>query len=294
MVGIEQSDVERILELGTEAQLIKAVSGVDGTILYSPYTAFENPKLLAELAERHGSGQLLSEFHAVRERQGLAVTSEEYPMLYDAIGRGLMLAPAVELPGGAGEQPFATMPYTLDRDLLIGEKPVLDKALAVVACVRCGEQFGGYSSLTDPVFAINALLRFGELEPHSSSRRQYRLMRNKGIVVYRPDPQPWGTWVTPTLVDTPDNRRALETARDLLMLGESMSGRDAQAARGLLSNDARYLTPMKTVTAIKPKLIHKETSSRGWSRLSWVTEPPRDRQAGITRSPATGRWRACR
>ena len=51
------------------------------------------------------------------------------PMLYDAIGRGLILGPAVELPGGAGEQPVATMPYTLDRELLIGEKPVLDKAL---------------------------------------------------------------------------------------------------------------------------------------------------------------------
>lgn len=259
LVGVERSDVDRILELGTEAELIKAVSGVDGTILYSPYTAFENPKLLADLAEKHGSDRLLAEFQAIRERQGLAVTSSEYPMLYDAIGRGLILAPAVELPGGAGEQPFATLPYTLDRGLLIGEKPVLDKALAVIACVRCGEQFGGYTSLSDPVFAISALLAYGELEPHSSSRRQYRLMRNKGIIAYGPDKQPWGSWVTPTLIDTPDNRRALEIARDLLMLGESMSGRDAQTARDLLSTDARYLTPMKTVKSIKPRLIHKES-----------------------------------
>lgn len=61
------------------------------------------------------------------------------------------------------------------------------------------------------------------------------------------------------MVDTPDNRRALEIARDLLMLGESMSGRDAQGARDLLSTDARYMTPMKTVKATKPKLIHKES-----------------------------------
>lgn len=108
VVDVERSDVDRILELGTEAELIKAVSGVDGTILYSPYTAFENPKLLADLAGKHGNERLLAEFQALRERQGLAVTSSEYPMLYDAIGRGLILAPAVELPGGAGEQPFAT------------------------------------------------------------------------------------------------------------------------------------------------------------------------------------------
>ena len=259
VVGVEHSDVDRILQLGTEAELIKAVSGVDGTILYSPYTAFENPKLLADLAEKHGGDRLLAEFQAIRERQGLAVTSSDYPMLYDAIGRGLILAPAVELPGGAGEQPFATLPYTLDRGLLIGEKPILDKALAAIACVRCGEQFGGYTSLSDPVFAINALLRYGELNPNSSSRRQYRLMRNKGIIAYGPDKESWGSWVTPTLIDTPDNRRALEIARDLLMLGESMSGRDAQTARDLLSTDARYLTPMKTVKSTKPKLIHKES-----------------------------------
>jgi hypothetical protein len=258
VVGIERADLDRVLDLGTRAQLIKVVSGVDGTILYSPYTAFENPKLLAELAEKHGSGQLQAEFQALHERQGLAVNSEDYPLLYDAIGRGLVLAPAVELPGG-GEQLFATMPYTLDRDLLIGEKPVLDKALAIIACVRCGEQFGGYSNLIDPVSAINALLRYGELGANSASRRQYRLMRNKGIVVYGPDPQPWGSWVIPKLVDTPDNRRALEIARDLLTLGESMSGRDAEAARGLLSADARYLTPMKTVSTIKPKLVHRES-----------------------------------
>jgi hypothetical protein len=59
--------------------------------------------------------------------------------------------------------------------------------------------------------------------------------------------------LTPTLIDTLDNRRGLEIARDLLMLGESMSGRDAQTARDLLSTDARYLTPMKTVKSTRPK-----------------------------------------
>jgi hypothetical protein len=257
-VGIDAADVDRLLDLGTQAQLVKAVSGVEGTLLYSPYTAFENPKLLADLAEKHGSDQLLSELAAVRERQGLAVTAEQYPMLHDAIGRGLLLAPGVELPGGAGEQPFATLPYTLDRELLVGEKPVLDKALAIIACVRCGEQFGGYSDLSSAVFAVNALLNNGKLEPHSSSSRQYRLMRNKGIITFGPDKVPWGSWVAPTLVDTQDNRRALEVARDLLTLGESLSGRQAETARDLLSTDARYLSPLKTIKATKPRLLHRE------------------------------------
>jgi len=257
-VGVEKSDVDRLLALGTDSQLIKAVSGVDGTILYSPYTAFEQPELLSDLAEKHGSEQLQSEFAALKARQGLAVTPESHPLIHDAIARGLIMAPSVHLPGGKAEQPFATLPYTLDKDLLRGQKPVLDKALAVIACVRCGEEFGGYSSLSNPVFAVNALLSYGELEPHSSSSRQYRLMRNKGILQFGPDKQPWGHWVTPQLIDTPDNRQALEIARDLLMMGEAMSGRQAEGARELLSSDARYLSPMKTVKATRPRLDHRE------------------------------------
>jgi len=257
-VGIEASDVDRIMSLGTEAQLIKVVSGVEGTILYSPYTAFENPKLLSDLAESHGTEQLIAEFAALREHQGLAVTPDLYPMLYDAIGRGLLVAPGVELPGGQGEQPFATLPYALDLNLLKGEKPVLDKALAVIACVRCGEQFGGYSRLSSSVAAVNTLLAYGALAPHSSSSRQYRLMRNKGIITFGPDTQPWGSWVTPTLVDTPDNRKALEVARELLTVGESLAGRESESARDLLSTDARYLTPMKSVKAARPRLAHRE------------------------------------
>ena len=83
-------------------------------------------------------------------------------------------------------------------------------------------------------------------------------MRNKGIIAFEPDTRPGGSWVTPTLINTADNRRALEVARDLLMLGETMSGRDAESARDLLSTDARYLGPMKTVKALKPRLGYRE------------------------------------
>jgi hypothetical protein len=257
-VGVEATDVERLMSLGTDSELIMAVSGSEGTILYSPFTAFENPALLNKLAEKHGHDQMLDEFSALRDHQGLAVTSEQYPMLHDAIARGLIMAPSVELPGGGPKQPFASLPYTLDRELLVGTKPILDKALAVVACVRCGEQFGGYNALKSGVMAIDRLLRDGVLNPNSSHRRQYRLMRNKGIIAFGPDIVPGGKWVTPTLIDTPDNRKALQIARDLLALGESFSGREAEAARDLLSTDARYLSPMKTVKATKVRLGYKE------------------------------------
>lgn len=259
VTGIERADLATVMSLGQDAELIQSVAGMDGEILYSPYTAFENPALLADLAEQHGGDRLLEEFAALRARQGLAVTPESFPLLHDAVGRGLIVAPSIKLPGADGrQQPFATLPYTLDRSLLIGEKPVLDRVLAVVACVRCGEEFGGYSDLPNAVLAIDKLLREGYLNPHSSSERQYELMRHKGIIRFAADPKPWGSWVVPTLIDTPDNRKSLEIARDLLTLGETMTGRSSEGAQQLLSTNAHYLSPMKTVKATRPRLEHSD------------------------------------
>jgi hypothetical protein len=80
------------------------------------------------------------------------------------------------------------------------------------------------------------------------------LLVRKGILQYGKDPMPWGTWVVPTLIDTADNRRALAIAADLLALGESMSGRQAENAQDLLSLNNRYLTPMKSLSSTRKRL----------------------------------------
>ena len=61
----------------------------------------------------------------------------------------------MERPGGT-LQPFATLPYTLDPGLLRSRKPVLEKALAVLACLRCGQHFGGATSLS-PGAMVNVI-----------------------------------------------------------------------------------------------------------------------------------------
>ena len=69
------------------------------------------------------------------------------------------MAPAVERPDGL-LQPFGALPYSVDRDLLKGRKPILDKALAVLACLRCGQHFGGATNLpaASLVMVIDKLL----------------------------------------------------------------------------------------------------------------------------------------
>jgi hypothetical protein len=157
-------------------------------------------------------------------------------------------------------QPFATLPYVLSRELLTIKKPVLDKALAVIACLRCGQHFGGYSSLSADqlLHVINKLLdpNRGFLLPNEAHRRQYGLMHRAGLIAFDPDLKPGGRWVTPRFIDTPDNREALQIARDLLAHGEPIDDRLGDATvRGMLAEGGNMSGPVQTVARYRDKAV---------------------------------------
>lgn len=244
-LGLDLNDVPRILELGEAAQLIKVVSTLDGDVLYSPFFGFENPELIGELFAAHGSGQLADELATLRQYQGLPISEAKYPALSDAVTRGLISAPTVQLPS-LTDQSFATLPYLPDSTLLTTRKTVLEKALAVVACIRTAENFGGATSARSPVRVLNALLdpnRDYTLGAHSSHARQYQLLYRLQIVDFVPS----GNWVRPKLIATMDNLEAVRLARDLLTYGEPIHDRGDSDAVSLLNLSAPYLSPIETV-----------------------------------------------
>jgi hypothetical protein len=263
-VGLDAAALPGLLEVGERAELVKRIQVPDGDVLHSPFFGFENPQVIADLIRDHGSDQLAEAFTAVRGEQGMPVGGNQ-PLLQDAIARGLLMAPAVKRPDGA-LQPFAALPYTLDRELLRGRKPVLEKALAVLACLRCGQHFGGYSSLSASglVDVINKLLDPGRgfLKPNEAHERQYQLIHTAGLVAFDPDPLPGGSWVVPRFIDTQDNREALRIARDLITFGERVTGRvgDEQARRAL-ALDQSFTAPMQTMHRTRAKV---PVSAKAW------------------------------
>lgn len=262
-LGLDTSEFADVLELSEQTDLIKTVELGRDKILFSPFFGFENPDLIAQIVQDHGSAEIADAFATLRDQQGLPLSMAS-EVIEDAVARGIIMAPSVELPSGEFEA-FATLPYTIDRQVLKGEKPIMEKTLAIIACLRTGQHFGGYSSLParSLVMAIDKLLRQGYIDPHSSSERQYRLLSRAGVIELGPDNVSWGRWRTPTLIDTPDNRAALMMAKDLLSYGESVASRvgGTEAAGTLLNSDDPYGTPMRTVQRYKKK---KHLTDRQW------------------------------
>ncbi|MFF7251530.1 hypothetical protein ACFZBU_47665 [Embleya sp. NPDC008237] len=254
--GLDSSAMSQLLEVGERAELVKRIQLPDGDVLYSPFFGFENPQVISDLVRDHGAGELAAAFAAVSGEQGLPV-GDTQPLLQDAIARGLLMAPSVKRPDGV-MQPFASLPYTLDRELLRGRKPVLEKALAVLACLRCGQHFGGATGLSAGamVNSIDKLLdpHQGFLRPHGSHARQYHLLLSNGLLAFDPDTRPDGKWVTPRFIDTPDNREAMQIARDLITFGEQLSGRVGdEQARQMLAAGQSFAAPMQTMHRTRAK-----------------------------------------
>ena len=245
--GIDPKAQEIILDIGKQSELVKEIELTDGDrIFYSPYFSFENPKLMSELFIKHTDEDIRAEFEKLKTYQGLPIT-DELPVLNDAVARGLLQAPSIEDPTGL-ERSFAFMPYTLGHDYLTTKKAILEKALAILACVRCGQHFGGYTAIYAPEPILETLLdplRDRRLRPHSSHRRQYRLLHRMGIVRFIPS----GSWVQPQLIETEDNIAAVKLAIELLKYsGEPLSDRGVPPdAPKMLMNQGRYLNPIMTV-----------------------------------------------
>lgn len=266
-IGLDTSDMPALLEVTKASQLVKVMPTIDGELAYSPFLGFENPDVIGGLANEHGSHLLADSLAAVRGEQGIPI-SLAGPVVADAVERGLLIAPSVELLGGQFES-FATLPYSLDKTVLRDRKPVLDKALAVIACLRCGQHFGGATNLS-PSALVRVIDVFldpdrGVLQPHSSHERQYRTLHRMGIIRFDPDPMPGGRWVTPRFIDTDDNRAALQLARDLLTHGESIGNRVSdEAARSALALGSPYSSPMQTVGRYREKA---EMNNKDWEAV---------------------------
>jgi hypothetical protein len=133
---------ERLLVVGDAAEAIKVASLGDLDVAYSPYFAYERPEEMGSLLSRIDVEKVRRSFEHVRGYQGTPVTEDaDGEVLRGLIGAGLMAGPHLEDPNHKLKL-FAMAPYGLPHHLLTVEKPVLDKAMAIVTAMRMGQNWG--------------------------------------------------------------------------------------------------------------------------------------------------------
>ena len=262
-LGLDDTTYAKVLDVGRSGKLIEQyTSPADNeTILYSPLYWIENPekvKRMYELLKRHGADEVHTALSKVRSYQGFPLLNEvlttesssssaEIEIISEAIRRGIILAPEVD--SFRGKRNFAFVPTV---GLPVEEKIILEKAMAVLACIRYGQHFGSITKIHDPEAILNAVLRPPHrIGSHTEIRRQYAILVGRGMGRVFPDSTQRERYFF-ELIPTDENKRAVQLARDLLKVGEVIEGKGlSREAQGVLFYTGSYDEAIRTLPKLK-------------------------------------------
>lgn len=219
-----------------------AVQTVDGTpTAYSPLAVDGNPSAYLQWARRF-PGEVKSAIDTLSQAQGLSLTDHRLarnPTIMDAVQTGVLMPVTVN--GATGSQKFLFAPR---GGLAPEEKTVLDKARAILSCVRYGQNFAQGVAIKYPRRILEILRDNKQFKRgHPDLMSQYGLLAEK--LIGHPFEESSDRWNF-RIDDTEENMKALNTAIEMLEYGTSASVTiDLDAQKALLS-PSQYQGPATT------------------------------------------------
>lgn len=252
-----------VLDIGKSGKFIEEYYSPDTEekILYSPIYWVENPKILEgvyTLLKQFGAENVIKVLERIQNYQGYPLPdslfetkkeslSQDDQILFELIKRGIVLAPQVN--SFKGSKKFAFTPHP---EISIEEKVILEKAMAILACVRYGEHFGLITRIKYPEAILDKLLRPPHIiGPHTEIRKQYAILVGRGIGRIFPDKVLSNRWYF-QLIDKDENIKAVKLAKDLLVVGEAISERGFQEElQKILFTTGSYEEALRTLPKLK-------------------------------------------
>lgn len=245
--SLKKNDLAAVLELGTNAGIIESVDELK-KVYFSPLLWDVSPTKLAaflKTASTSSFGEILKKF----EKPGSDVTNTKDPLVAQAISSGIL--PSYGVLSTGGKRVYSFTPYS--GGLLTSEtqKTVLDKARAIIACLRYGSEAATITRIRNPLAILSALTdssRNYGLKPHSELKLQYGMLVSKqiGRVIQT------GERYVFQLIPTDDNLKACAIARELLSNGELMAEKDL-GSEALHMVNGQIQHPLKEVKVARKK-----------------------------------------
>jgi len=229
--NLDDKAFQLISDVGTTGAFIASYrSPSDGSdVAYSPLYHDENPEKVLKLFDAFPDDDVSEKLRSIRNFQGTPTDALKDPIILQAIKIGCLPTPSVN--SSSGLKYFAFTP--LDG---VGkfEKGLLEKARAIVACVRYGQHFASVTKVFDPLLILGALKRRKRIGSHSEILKQYSLLHKLGVGRISPDSSSPSRY-TFHLIDTPENMKALEMAIQYLTIKEpSRADSKMESAKQLL------------------------------------------------------------
>jgi hypothetical protein len=228
--NLDENTLDIIRDIGRNSGALgHYLSPTDGQeVWYSPIYWEENPNAIFKLAQRFPEDRISKAFQEVRQHQGMSQDHVSDQVLVDAIVLGCLPTPAVESTGGRKHFLFTPI-----EGLKMTEKVIGVKAMAIVSCVRYGQEYAQITRIKfAPEVILQALLDKRQIGPHSEILTQYSPLVKLGVG--RIEKAPFDMY-TFHLIDTEENIGALQLAIALVTIGEPpFFDKDMATARQLV------------------------------------------------------------
>jgi len=134
--------------------------------------------------------------------------------------------------------------------------------MCILSCIRYGEHFGTITKIKSPELLLDTLLSYPHRtkRPHSEVRRQYALLVGRGIGRVFPDRIIRERYYF-ELIPTPENKKAVQLAKDLLKVGEIVDKKGfSPQLQKVLFYPGTYEEALRTLPKLKkPAHISIET-----------------------------------
>jgi hypothetical protein len=233
-LGLDNKAFNTILTIGSTGALVdKYETEEDESILYSPLTVEEEPSALLSLAKKFPEDLIVTVLKEVQKQQGIPLTAMRVTdpnVVTEAVLLGVLCP--IRITSGSQERTFL---FTPKGRLRKEERVILEKARAILACVRYGEHYADVKKILYPKRILETLRdkkRFAY--PRPDFPEQYGLLVTMQIGFIEKDKRRPG-FFNFFLHDTKENLHALDIAIDLLELGTSPKSKLEVDAKEFLS-----------------------------------------------------------
>jgi hypothetical protein len=204
-LGIDNQTEAMICDVMKAGHLLEIQPVAGEEMVYSPLAVDGNPNIYLNWAKMFPN-EVASAMNLLKTNQGIPIADSivsKNSALKAAIHTGVLMP--IQVSGATGEQQFIFAPV---GNLTNEERVILDKARAIVSCVRYGEKFAAGRPIKDANAILRTLRsnkRFKRGHPDLFS--QYGLLVEK--MIGRPFRDKGGFWNF-AVDDTPENMKAFD------------------------------------------------------------------------------------
>ncbi|HWD39798.1 MAG TPA: hypothetical protein VG944_13190, partial [Fimbriimonas sp.] len=249
LADLSADDLEAVLELAKNAAVLDSVN--PSRLLYSPLLWDIDPKKLTKISPTLDKSKFKALIDKVMKKPGSDLSGHSDPVAAQVVSAGIL--PTYNVKSSGKEKKYSFAPYAGALLTSAAQKSVLEKARAIVACLRFGNEAASITKIRSPGAILYALLdatRGHRVGYHSELKEQYGMLVKKGIGRI----EQAGDRYAFVLIPTEDNLLACRLATELITSGQVLGDKDplsAQAALHLVSGEISH--PIREVSVAKKR-----------------------------------------